>query len=773
MGTLLLHDIRDALRVLRRSPGFALVAAGILGLGIMINTGMFAIVYAIFFRSLPFPAPEQLHEIELSWQAGFEPPTMGEVKSAMAPFGAVTGFSEETFVVVVHPENAPEAVPGVVSDAGLFTTLGVTPQLGRGFLEEDGLSGSAPTVVVSNAFWLGRLAGNREVLGTAMKVDGVSRTIVGVMPAGFSFPDVARIYLPLQRANGLLARSDVRPLIRLRTGSDAEAARRAFESGALHGDDRAWATFRTLAEPADPMVAVILVAIGLVLLIACTNVANLVLARGASRRRELGLRVALGASRPAVLRLLLIEGTVIALSGTVAGALGSVWLTEFLVATLPAREIPEWFNPRVDLTVLTYIVGLGLITVLVTALLPAWNLTRGSLPTELIRVGVRVKSSRGRLRLVLVGAQLAIATTLVAATGLMIRAFTAARQYDPGYPAASILEIETRRLPGDSVAGGFWSRALIQLDGLPGVAATGAAARTRVSGRVGNVAREDVALWAVTEAVTPRTIEAIGLPLLRGRTFQGEGESGAIVSETVAHRLLGGVDSALGSTLVFWEDTSGAEFEVIGVVADRGLPVQGSARLPFVYLPIRYAAQNEIRFLVRGVSDDPSVLASPAVAALRSLDPDAVISTPKSLLQVDRRTADADERGWFVMLFGGFGAIALILASLGIYGVVAYSVSQRTHEIGVRIALGASHGRIARHVFRSILPALAWGLGLGLVGATALGSVLKSELYGVRAVDPLLLGCLLAVFAGVTVGAAWVPARRATRVDPVVAMRAE
>jgi putative ABC transport system permease protein len=764
-------DLRAAVRSLRRAPGFCVAAAGTLALGIAINAAMFSILYAVFFRLPPYPTARQLFNwsIHSSTGAVTNSPTFADADQALARLGEIAAYVESTFVVSAGLGGQPEAMDGVEADTKLFSALGLSPQLGRGFTEDDAKAGAAPVVIIGDMIWRRRLGGSADVLGKTIRIDGIDRTIVGVMPPNFEFPFLARFYVPLNDRNSRKASLEASALVRLNDPQRAAQARQVLESLVRRNDANADVWFGSMQEPADAIVTAILAAIGFVLLIACSNVANLMLARGTSRREELALRAALGASRGTLIRYLTMEGVVLALIGVTAGTIASLWLVELLVATLPVDQVPGWFNARPDARVLGYIALLGLVSVLVSGVLPAFNVTRNTLWSSLSSGGARnVGDLRtGRLRSSLVGVQIALALMLLIATGLMIRAFSASRAFDPGYPAASVLELRTQR-PTSKVQPSFATDAITQLEAVPGVAAAGALADADLSGIITG---SQNAIGVVTEAQSPHALRGLGLPLLRGRAFNERGdERGTVVlSQTAAIRVFGTLDAAVGKSFRFRNDSTREPFTVIGVVADRGLPGRGgSSRLPYAYVPLGYGDLQSMRLVARAERGDPTAFSRMAVSALRTLDRDLVVQPARTMLAVERdrfRTMS-----WFASLFAGFGITAVLLAALGIYGVVAYSVSRRTREIGVRIALGATRSHILRHVVGGVMPPTLWGLGFGLAGAVALGLLLRDTLFGIPPADPVSLAAGLIFFLAIALAAALLPARRAARLDPVLAL---
>jgi predicted permease len=770
-------DLRNALRALLRAPGFFVLASGTLAIGIAINAAMFSFIDTIFFQPPPYARGRSLYTVELASPRPADASrrkalTLREMDALVAPFGQAAGYSEDHFVVSGGGKTA-ELVPGLLVDGHTFSVLGVRPRLGRGLTAEDGRPGAPPAVVVGDAFWRARLNGAGTALGRTVRINGVDRTVVGVLPPDFSFPDIARIYLPMDGRDGRVVGRDINVLVNLRDASSTDRLLAALRA-AVEGSGTTSVALRPLDEPADAMVVAILAAIAFVLLIACANVANLVLARGTSRVNELVVRSALGASRARLVGHVAAEGVLLTLAAVAGGVLASAWLVDGIAATIPRRELPVWFHPGPDARVLAYVGALAAVSVLVASVLPALTLTR-RLPLTTAPGGTRGTADAGsnRLRAGLVVTQIALATLLVTSTGLLIRGYQATEAVSAGYDAGSVLEVSVNRPPVRDAADSFVPNALAGLASLPGTLASGVmAASSPLGWQVADPAHPDQAVAAACVPVTSGALQALGLPIWRGRAFrEGEQAEVVVLGRTVARRLFGSESSAIGATVVFTGDPSGARFTVVGVVGDRGFPRVRSPRVPYVYVPIRHGNPKDVAFVVRPVSGDPRRLAAAVTGVLARLDADLVVAPARTMLDVEReRVGDV---AWFISLFGGFGIAAILLAALGIHGVVAYAVSRRVRELGVRLALGASRARIVRQVARSMLPAAAWGLGLGTALAWGMGALLQAVVFGVSKMDWLTLAAVGTLFLLVTLGASLVPALRAARLDPVQALRAE
>ena len=777
----LLFDLRAAARALRRAPGFFLVAAGTLGAAIAVNVAMISFLNAVFFRPLPYETASELRHVRIQAVGGgrFEPLTVDDLRAVMNPFGNAAAYIERSFVVADASASgvAANVVQGAEAGVGLLPLLGVRPQAGRLFDAADAVAGAAPVIVLGESLWRLRFGGATDVVGRTIRVDGTERTVIGVMPVRFAFPDFAEFWVPLTGGDLRTVAGEVQALVRLNGPAVDASAVRALESALARSGGEADVDLLAVEPSANELVIAVFAAIAFVLLIACGNVANLVLARGASRRNELALRSTLGASRPALLRYLLAEGVLIGSAATFAGALASLWLTDLIVSAIPGNGLPVWFDPSIDVRVLAFIVMIGVLATMVAAALPALTLLRGPLLIALAEAGVRATGAAAgaRLRAALVAVQIALATTLATGAGLLVRASVNMYAVDPGFPADAVLSIETRRPPA-SGRSAFDRQAVARLSALPGVAAVALTSSVQSGGRIVAMARPDAPHVVMAEAVSPTYFETLGLSLLRGRGFRPDAAESdvAVISEFVARTLFDDLDAAIGSTFAFEAELGMRAFTVVGVAADRRQAVRGGAAVvptASVYLPLDSGDTHALVVLIRAADGRPARFAAAAATALRELDPDIVTLAPITLGE-SLRMGPGDLR-WFASIFSGFGALALLLAAVGIHGVVGYSVGRRTREIGVRMALGATRVDVVRHVFTGIAPAAGIGLASGMAGSIALGLLLRGLLFRVSPADPLTLAMVIALFGATVLLAAAVPARRAARIDPLAATRAD
>ena len=771
-----MHDMRTAARSLVRAPRFTAVALLTLSVAIAVNAAMFTFVTAVFLRPLPYASPEQLRDVNIDALEGraFVAPRIRQVTGVLAPQGGVAPYTERGFVVSQTgpaAEGPPIFVPGAGADDRLFGVLGVIPALGRAFTAADIVPGAAPTVVLSDRFWRVSLASGPAVIGSTIRIEGREHLVIGIMAPRFAFPDFAEIWVAQPMADARFG--ETRVLFRGRAGN-AETAAQALEAALGASGSEAHVRMTDLLPRGGALLAALLGAICFVLLIACSNVANLVLARGTGRRQEIALRAALGASRGALVRYLSMEGLLIALGASVLGTLGSVWMGDLIVAAIPSDGLPVWFEMQLDPSVLGYIGALTAITVLISAALPAFTVTRGRLATVMNEAGSRSTGDRSstRLRASFVGAQVALAMVLITGAALLLRAFRSMNDVDPGYAADSVVELRARHagLPGGD---DFLRAALDRLSGVAGITAVAATA-AGPAGRAVPTSDAERAVAPVTLAVSAGFFEALGLPLVAGEAFEpGREQVGvAVISESAADLMFGGASSAIGATFAFDGDSAELTWRVIGVARDRRRPSiggRGIERQRYVYVPITAALAGEVQLLARVDRADPLSTASASMAALRDLDPDVVLRTPRMMGDVERDLAGNVR--FFASVFTAFGAVALGLAALGIWGVVSYTVSRRTREIGLRIALGATPTRVVREVAVDMLRPATIGLACGSLGGIAMGRLLRGVLFAVGAADPASLVFVVLVFGGVTLLSAWLPARRAARIDPLAALR--
>ncbi len=814
----LLRDLRHGLRLLRRDAGFAAVAILTLALGIGANTAIFSVVDAVLLRPLPFPHPEQLVSLRES------APTFPSMSVAYPDyldwvkqnhvFSSLAAFQWDGYTLTGVGE--PAAIPAGAVSASYFTTLGVPPLLGRTFSAADDQAGAGGTVVLSYKLWQQRFGGDRKWLGRAIDLDGQSYTIIGVMPPAFSgaFSQFAGndvgLWVAIGRKAGLPANKflmnrgshpGINGLARLRPGVTLAQARAAMDTIAQRLDRQypdsntgEGVNLMSLKERAvgdtRPALLALLAAVAFVLLIACANVANLQLARAATRRKEFAIRAALGAGRGRLIRHLLTESVALASLGGLLGLGLAAVLIALAPKILPAG-VPRAAELGLDWRVLLFTLVLSLATGILFGLAPALHGPDRDLQGELKEGG---RSSRGgvtgqRLRGVLVAAEAALSLVLLLGAGLLLRSFWRLSRVNPGFATRGVLTFSVglpqTRYPKDAQIADFFHQALARIAALPGVAAAGAIQPLPLGGSdwensfqlpdrpkfpPGQVPSAHFAM------VTPDYFRAMRIPLLRGRYFTDADNAGAplvaIIDRGFAAKYWPGRD-AIGQRIAMDKDV----LTVVGVVPHVMLEGLAGAslidKLPQMYVPHAQHANNFMSFVLRAAPGfaDPGKLLAPAKAAIAALDPDLPVYDVKTMSAIV--SASLGENRLSLILVGLFAFLALVLAAVGIYGVMSYMVAQQSHDLGLRMALGAQRGDVLRLVLGQGLRLAAAGLLAGILAALALGKVLVRFLFGVRPTDPPTFVAIALVLLAVALLACYLPARRATTVDPLVALRYE
>jgi putative ABC transport system permease protein len=824
------QDLRLGARKLAHTPGFTLAAVATLALGIGANTAIFSVVDAVLLRPLPFPDAGRLVLLwetkpNAAWpQLPLSFPNFADVRGQARSFegmAAWTSRPDTVFNLTVGGE--PQPVPYALVTANFFDVLGVAPSLGRAFGSDEAQPGGAPAVVLGHGLWL-RLGADPGLVGRALRLDDRAYEVVGVMPPGFRFASAARepeIWLsieqqpdPTQSRRYARAARYLGVVARLRPDASEESARLELETIAwrLRKDNPGF--FRDgglllvplreqVVASLRPTLVVLLGAVAFVLLIACANVAGLMLARGQGRHAEMALRAALGAPRRRLARQLLTETLLLGLAGGALGLVTAFWGLELLA--LYSARVRDPFIPyaadlgavRLDGRVLLFTLALSLGTSLVFGLLPALQASRAGLGAAL-GAGARTAGGafRGRARRALIVAEVGLALVLLVGAGLMLESLRRLQGVDPGFRAEHVLAADLRlpswKYRGETVAA-FFDLALTRLRGLPGVeevAAVSALPLTGVEGSTG-VLLEGAPEMNPAErpsvhhrAATPDYFAAMGIPLLRGRAFTARDDARApkvaVVNDTLARRLWPGQDP-LGRRLAL--DVEAMRFfrdrapeldlaaglrEVVGVVADvRHSRLDGEPGAQ-MYVPFAQRPSSDMTLVLRAAAD-PRALAEAARGVVRSMDaaqPLANVTTMAALVE-----ASVAPRRLSLRLLGAFAALALVLAAVGLYGLMSQSVAQRTGEIGVRMALGARRGHLLRLVVGEGLALAVAGIALGAATALALGRTLRALLYGVSPTEPGAFAAAAATLAMVAAVASYVPARRASRVDPMTALR--
>ncbi|HUI40358.1 MAG TPA: ABC transporter permease [Terriglobia bacterium] len=801
----LLADLRYGVRMLGKNPGFTAVAVLTLALGIGANTAIFSIVDAVLLRPLPYKDAGQLVVMrEKSQRIGefsVSYPDFLDWRQQSRTFAAMAAAHNVGFNLagVTQPEN----VGGYAVSPNFLSLLGVRPILGRDFLPSEEKAGTAPVVLLSYRLWQSHLGSDPQVVGRGITLDGRSYTIVGVLPPTFKFLDDTDVVAPMGVfAKDLMdrgSRGDMDVVGRLAPG--ATFARAAAEMDTIaarlaqqypHEDSGVGVSITAIRDAfvgdTRQAILVLFAAVLFVLLIACVNVANLFLVRGAARAKEIALRLAFGARRGRVLRQMLTESLLFAALGGGLGIALGAWGLAGLGRLLPPDSL-EGMGVRIDRSVFLFAAALTVLVAAAFGLVPAWQATRPDVQ-ETLKEGARSSTpgaGQHRLRSALVIAETALALVLLAGAGLMMKSLYRLIEVNPGFRPESAFQMEmnlrSSQYSKDPAIRNFWQQVLDRVSVLPGVEAAAFGTNIPLSGNHdrGDITIEGLPLPALGEfphpdfhVISPDFLRALGLPLLRGRTFtENDNENSplvALVNSSLAQRFWPGQDPVGKRFLLGRPKPQEKWVTVAGVVADTKLyGLDNPSRLE-IYLPFRQETSSDMYLVVRSASDPASLLPAirAAVAAVDKNQPIFGVQTLKQLVSDSVST-----RRVTLILLGLFSALALVLAAIGIYGVMAYSVARRTHEIGIRVAVGAQHKDVLRLVLGEGARLTLWGLALGLTTALALTRLLSSLLFAVSASDPLTYAAVALLLVLVALIACYVPARRALRVDPIVALRYE
>lgn len=804
------QDLVYAFRTLRRSPIYSLVVVLTLGIGIALNTLVFSVMNPFLLRPLPYEGADDLVHLGgvdpvQGWDGGrFSAPQIEDLRGRTRAFEDLAGYYYGTRNL--SGDQAAEQVVTTWGTGNLFPMLGVRAVMGRVLGPEDDRPGAPDVVLVGHGLWIRRYGADPEILGTTVRLHGVSHTIVGVLPEDFSFPfNAVQLWLPMRADPTAEARDAMGTLVigRLAEGWTEDTAReeisavqRNLAATYPEADGQYTAVSITPMREALNFVwemlqrafLIMLVGVGFVLVIACVNVASLTLARLGTRTREVALRQALGAGRHRLVGQFLVEALLLAAVGGALGV-GLAYLGTDLVGGLIPPDIYRVGEVSLDGRVLTFSALVTLSTPFVFAVVPAWMTARRGLSDGLKEGssggGVGKGAIRGRKALVV--AEVALGVILVAGTGLMMRSLANALSTDVGFPAGRILtaELSLPESAGDDpvLVDARYRNLMDGLQAIPGVASVGAVSNLPLNHEVFSVRYAtpeglDVPLEerpsAHSSRAGPGYFEAMGIPLLAGRSFRADDAESevpqVVVSRSLAERLWAG-ESAIGRTVVYGRGAEPVSATVLGVTEDIYYDGLTDGPKPHLYRPLNQTTSRR-RFLVvaAGPGSTPQSLMEPVRRALFQMDPD-VPAGLRPMVDILRESTGL----WAIssLFLGVFGAVALALAALGIYGVVAFSVSQRRREMGLRLALGADKGRILKGIVGEGLKITSVGLMLGGAGAVASGLLLSNLLFGVGPVDLLTLTCVVAVFLLVAAGSALFPARRAAAIEPAEALRME
>jgi putative ABC transport system permease protein len=789
------QDLRYGVRMLIRNPGFTFIAALTLALGIGANTAIFSIVNPVLLKPLPYHDPQRLFWVTEGFQIFGEENTIDEHyyhwQAESKTFDHLVAYYSGN--IYLTGEGEPERLDSIQATANLFPALGVAPQLGRAFTPEENQPGSEPVAILSHAFWQRRFGGDPTIIGRSAVLNGKSRQIIGVMPPGFKFIQKADVLLPLALklpSENSFSITLKRIFGRLKPGVTAEQARSELESIARAvGTVPRWGPLQVSVTSLDERLVGHLrrgllmqfAAVAFILLIACANVANLLLARAGVRQKEMAIRAAIGAGRGRLVRQMLTESLLLSIIGGIGG-LSLALLGIKALAPLIPDGLSHLKESGIDGMALGFTFLATLLTAVIAGLIPALQTSQINLNNSL-KEGVRGAASsmnKGARRVspALVVGELALTLALLACAGLLIKSFLRARAVEPGYNPRNLLTMTiplsiASYTPAQKKIS--YRELLARINSLPGVKGAAIenhlppANRGSVGGRPPLTDPKNSSI-SDFKRVSDDYFRVMGMRLLAGRGFTEQDIENAppvaVINETLARRMFPGEDP-IGKR----RGNRQTDPTIIGVVADvKRYGLETKAR-PEIYYPILQDADvAEISLVIR-TAGDPLKLAPVARRQVREIDPSLPVL---DVMSMEQRLAESVEpRRFQMLLFGLFASLALVIAIVGIYGVISYAVSQRAQEIGIRMALGAQAGDVLRMVIWRGLRLTLAGVALGLVSALALARIMKNLLFEVSSTDPSTFGLITLLVVGVALIASYVPARRATKIDPLQSIRSE
>ncbi len=800
------QDLQYALRRLLKNPGFTTVAVLTLALGIGANSAIFSVINAVLLRPLPFPDSDRLVGIYQVWKGErqvMSPANFIDLRAETQTLEDAAALDSTEFTLTGAGD--PIRLRGAEVSASFFEVLRARPTLGRTFAPDENEPGKDKVIVLSHGLWQQRFGGRGDVVGSSLLLDGTPRTIVGIMPPGFSYPAGQDLWIPIEYTeNTRKARGAwfLSAIARLKPGVSPDQS--ASEIATLgknlekayprENTDVGFTTFplhEAIVGDLRPALLVLLGAVGFVLLIACANVANLLLARAVARETELAVRTALGAGRSRLIRQLLTESLVLGAAGGFAGLLIAFWGSDMLVALQP-EGIPRLNEVAIDRHAVIFTMAISLVTGLVFGAIPVFQMTRGSLSISLKEGGRGNMAAAGsaRLRGSLIVAEMALAVMLLAGAGLLIKSFGKLQSVDPGFRPQDTLSFELS-LPRttykeDAQIVSFFERLSHSVESLPGVRTAGGVMGLPLSGMRFNISfkvggRPEAAPGQEpameVRVATADYLRTLGVPLKRGRFFTeadtADSPPVVILSEAAAEKYFPDEDPIGKRIEMGWSrstDKKRAGGEVVGIVGnvkELGLDEEFPAE---IYLPMRQWPVGRMTIVAR-TAVPPMSLADEVKAAVRELDSNLPVNQIRTVEDVVAESI-AQPR-FYMLLLGVFAAVALLLAAIGIFGVMSYTVSQRTREIGIRMALGAQGGSVVSMVVGQAMALACVGLVVGVVAALALSRTMTTLLFDMSPTDPVTFATVAGVLAFVAFLASYLPARRAANVDPIEALRGE
>jgi putative ABC transport system permease protein len=798
-----IKDLRFAFRALLKRPGFTVIALVALALGIGANTAIFSLVNAVMLRPLPFPEPDRLVWVygnirNGANRASVSPLDYLDYRNQNKTFEQFATSYSMTLPATLTGGGEPERLQASVVSGNYFQTFGVAPALGRGFTVENENPAQNQVAVLSHALWQTRFGGDPSIVNKTIVLNGKGCEVIGVMGEGVSFPQTADLWLPLNLdadpADKTRFSHFLRPVGRLKQGVSLVQAQADTDIIAAQLDhqfpesNEGWSLRlvplrEELVGSSRTVVLVLFGAVAFVLLIACANVANLLLVRAAARQKEIALRTALGASRWRIVRQMITESLLLAIGGGALGAFLATWGVQLLVK-LTAASIPPTVNVNIDATVLGFTLLISIVTGVLFGLVPAFR-TADLNQIDALKEGMRGEGQsalRGRTRSALIILESAVAVVLLISAGLLIRSLVALQNVNPGFDAQNVLtaRVELSRFKYDSPdkAAAFFQELEARISDLPGVEAAGMVSELPLSGQGNDMpftvegrppVTRDQMPFGDFRRVNQNYLNAMRIPLLRGRQFTDqevrEAAKVLIVSQQLANTAFPN-EEALGKRLI--TGFKGEPYEIVGIAGDLLHNSLGGPPSQAMYFPMRQSGRMNLVVRTKG---EPLSLAGSLRSAVHAIDPDQPISAMRPMTEwID---SSVTQSRYLTTLFALFAALAMILAATGIYGVMSYSVAQRTHEIGIRMALGARRADVLKLVVGQGMLLTLIGVVIGLLSAYGLTRVMASLLFGVTARDPITFVVVAALLTTVAFLACFVPARRATKVDPLVALRYE
>jgi putative ABC transport system permease protein len=802
-----LQDLRYALRRIVRSPGFTIVSVMTLALGIGANSAIFSVVNGVLLQPLPFRDPSSLvalyhvSEGRRTTMSGPNFTDMRRLSTTLADAAAISRYR-----TILTGQGEPIRLNAADVSAGFFDVLGVQPAIGRTFRTEENQTGHTNVVILADGIWRQQFGGDPQIVGKNITLDGVSRQVIGVMPAGFAYPADRVLWTPIEHTPGFVSEQRgawylavigrAKPGVALPSVS-AEIDAIGKQLAKQYPDANDALDFQAVplheAMVGDIRVAVLVLlgAVGFVLLIACANVANLLLARAAARETEMAVRTALGAGRGRLVRQLLTESVILSVVGAGFGLLIAVWSVELLISLRP-QGIPRLNTVRVDGTVVAFTAGLAVLTGLIFGLVPAFQATRTRLASTLKEGGRGALTTRGgmRMRGALVIAEMALAVMLLTGAGLLIRSFVKLASVDPGFHVEQALTFELSlpdsRYEREPQQVAFFEQLIPRLRSVPGVRDVGAVLSLPLSGSSLVLTFEVAGRPPVPPAqqpaiqvrvATPDYFTTIGIPLERGRMFNDLDRAGTqpvvLLTKAAVRQFFPNEDPIGKKITLGWgrgPGTPRAGGEVVGIIGDVKDAGLNEADPPQLYMPYRQWPVQGMSVVLK-TSIPPASVIDAARREVYAVDASIPISNLRTMEQIVSRSISQPR--FYMTLLAVFAGVALLLAAIGIFGVLSYAVAQRTREIGIRMALGARERTVVALVVRHAMILASAGVLIGVGAAFFLSRTLSTLLYDTTPRDPVTFTSVAGLLLFVALFASYVPARRATRVDPIVALRTE